>query len=189
MLKKLYDKLGSYVTSPYANYILASLFFIEAIFFIPVDPLLVLFCLHNRKKSFFYATIATLSSVAGGICAYYCGLLLWESVGERLISLACSPQQFQNALLYFKEYENWAVIIGGLTPIPYKVITLSAGFCKLPLAPFIFFSLLARGIRFFLISSVIYVWGQAIKEYIDRYFNILVLLFTLLVFAGFVFFL
>jgi len=78
-------------------------------------------------------------------------------------------------------YQNWAVLIAGFTPLPYKAITISAGFCKLSIIPFIVCSIISRGARFFLIAGALYVWGARIKVFIDRYFNQLVLLFTILV--------
>lgn len=185
IIRRLYDWMGEKVRSPYANWWLASLFFIEAFFFIPVDPLLILFCIENRKRSLSYATIATLSSVAGGVFGYSIGALMWESVGIKLVNWVISEQTFLNAVGKYKLYQNWAVLIAGFTPLPYKAVTLSAGFCKLPLLPFISFSLIARGARFFLISALIYRWGAHMKHFIDRYFSQLVLLFTVLVVASF----
>lgn len=184
MLKALYDRLGKTVHSPYATPILGFLFFLEAIFFVPVDPLLILYCIENRSRCLFYATIATIASVLGGIVGYYIGFAIWETVGLRLVGLLFTPSQFNYALEQFRLYESWAVIIAGFTPVPYKAVTLAAGFCKLPLIPFILCSVLARGARFFLVAGVIQIWGEQIKEYIDRYFNILVFLFAMLVIAA-----
>ena len=179
-LKKLYDWLGKQVHTPYATSILGALFFIEAIFFIPVDPLLILFCIENRKKALYYATVATLCSVAGGLGGYGIGYLIWEKIGTTMVALLFSPEKFTQALGYFREYEAWAVLIAGFTPFPYKLITLGAGFCKLPVLPFVFYSLLSRGARFYLIAFIIKMWGVHIKKYIDQYFDIFVGLFTVL---------
>jgi len=184
-IRKIYDWTGRKVHSPYAIYWLSVLFFIEAIFFFPVDPLLILFCINNNKKSFYYATIATLSSVAGGICGYAIGAIMWESIGANLVTWIISEKTFVNAITKYKLYQNWAVFIAGFTPLPYKAITLSAGFCKLNLPSFVLFSLISRGARFFLIAATIKVWGNKIHYFIDRYFNQLVILLTLLVIFGF----
>lgn len=180
-LKRLYDWFGKQVHTPYATPLLVFLFFIEAIFFIPVDPLLILYCIEDRTKSLYYATLATAASVAGGIAAYYIGFAIWESIGSWLVHLLFTPQQFEHALENYTKYESWAVLIAGFTPLPYKVVTLTAGFCKLPFVPFVLYSLISRGARFFLVAGIIMVWGRQIKECIDRYFNLLVLLFTALV--------
>jgi len=181
VIRKTYDWMGSKVNSGYAIFWLAFLFFIEAVFFIPVDPLLILFCIENSKRSFFYATVATLSSVAGGIFGYLIGYFLWNSVGINLVSWIISENTFNQAVLKYKLYQNWTVLIAGFTPLPYKAVTLSAGFCNLALMPFIVFSLISRGARFFLIAGTIRIWGPQIKIFIDRYFNQLVVLFTIIV--------
>lgn len=184
-IKQIYDWMGEKTHSPHADLWLSGLFFIEAFFFIPVDPLLMLFCIENRHKSLYYATIATLSSVAGGLFGYFIGAVLWEGVGTTLVNLVISQEAFDAAILKYKLYQNWAVLIAGFTPLPYKAITLSAGFCRLSIVPFIICSLISRGARFFLVSGAIFIWGKRIKVFIDRYFNQLVILFTLLIIGGF----
>ena len=184
-IKNLYDWMGEKTRSPYADMWLAALFFIEAVFFIPVDPLLILYCVQNQKKSIYYAGIATLSSVAGGIFGYIIGAALWGSVGIKLVSYFISAKTFAKAVETYKLYQNWAVLIAGFTPLPYKAITLSAGFCGLPIVPFIICSLISRGARFFLVAGLLQIWGAHIKYLIDRYFNQLVILFAILVAASF----
>lgn len=185
VLKRMYHNFGLYAQSPYGTPLLAGLFFIEAIFFVPVDPLLLVFCLKQRHRSFFYATVATLASVAGGVAAYMIGYAVWASFGQWLAGLLFSPAQFQQAIDYYRRYQNWAVLIAGFTPVPYKLITLTAGFCKLPLVPFIICSFISRGARFYLLGGIVAMWGEKLNIYIDRFFNILVLLFTLLLGGAF----
>ena len=185
ILKKIYEWMGAKTQSPYANIWLAALFFIEAIFFVPVDPILILYSIENRKKSFYYAAIATVSSVLGGIFGYIIGALLWSSVGIKLVSWAISESSFLKAVQTYKLYQNWAVLIAGFTPLPYKAITLSAGFCGLPIIPFAICSLISRGLRFFLIAGLLRIWGAQVKYFIDRYFNQLVVLFVVLVAISF----
>jgi len=181
VLKRMYNWCGQQVHTAYAVPLLALLFFVEAIFFVPVDPLLILYCIEDRMQAFYFATIATISSVMGGLMAYFIGFALWEACGRALVGILFSPETFSNVVHSYEQYESWAVLIAGFTPIPYKAITLSAGFCKLPLVPFIIFSLIGRGARFYLIAFGIRLWGDRVKEYIDRYFNLLVIFFTLLV--------
>ena len=184
-IRKIYDWMGEKVHSQHAVTWLAFLFFIEAFFFIPVDPLLILFCIQNNKKSLYYATVATISSVAGGIMGYTIGKLMWNTVGINLIKWVISQATFDTAVLKYKLYQNWAVLIAGFTPLPYKAITLSAGFCCLPIVPFIIFSFIGRGVRFFLVAGAIRIWGNPIKNFIDRWFNQLVILFTIILIASF----
>ena len=181
LIRRIYDWMGSKVTSAYATTWLATLFFIEAIFFIPVDPILILYCINNRNKSLLYATVATTASVAGGVVGYIIGSTAWECIGIHLVSWLISEQTFAHALATYKQYHIAAVLIAGFTPLPYKAITLSAGFCHLPFIPFVICSFISRGARFFLVAGIISIWGAGMKIFIDRYFNQLVVLFTLLI--------
>lgn len=185
VIRIIYDWMGSKVHEPYAELWLIGFFFIESsVFIIPVDPLLILFCLQNHRRSLYYASIATFASVAGGAFGYLIGACMWQTIGATLVQWIISESTFNALVAKYTLYENWAVLIGGFTPIPYKAITVSAGFCKLPFTPFIFFSLIARAARFFMLAGAMYWWGPAIKTFIDKYFNILVVAFALLVIAS-----
>lgn len=185
-VRKTYDWMGTKVDHPYAELWLAGLFFIESSFFIiPVDPLLILFCVANSKRSLYYATIATVASVVGGMFGYMIGSLMWESVGALLVGWVISAETFYGLVEKYQTYQNWAVLIGGFTPIPYKAVTISAGFCKLAFIPFVINSFISRGLRFFLVAGTIRIWGPQIKHFIDRYFNQLVILFMLVLIASF----
>jgi membrane protein YqaA with SNARE-associated domain len=182
IIRSIYDWMGTKVHSKYADWWLIALFFIESsVFIIPVDPLLILFCIENNKKSFYYATISTLSSVVGGLFGYFIGAVLWQSIGVKLVTWLISEATFYELVAKYKKYQVIAVLIAGFAPVPYKAVTISAGFCHLPLVPFTFYSFVARGGRFFLIAAAIKIWGEKIKVIIDRYFNQLVVLFVLLV--------
>jgi len=185
IIRKLYDWMGDKIESKYSIHWLALLFFIEAFFFIPVDPILILFCLAKSKRSLHYAAVATVASVFGGVFGYLIGALMWKSVGLKLVSWMISEATFNQAVTKFKLYQNWTVLIAGFTPLPYKAITLSAGFCNLPILPFIVCSFISRGARFFLLAGTIRIWGSQIKDFIDRYFNQLVILFTVVIILGF----
>jgi membrane protein YqaA with SNARE-associated domain len=185
-VKRLYHWMGSQVYSPYATPILALLFYLEAIFFVPTDPMLVLFCIERRDRSLFYATVATIASVLGGLTSYALGYALWANAGSAIIhnsyvSHFISPATFAHLCQQYELYEWQAILIAGFTPIPFKAATFAAGFCRLSLVPFILCSIIARGARFYFVAIIIKIWGARMKDYIDRYFNILVLLFLLLV--------
>lgn len=184
-VRDVYDWMGSKAESPFALAWFFFLFLIEScIFFIPVDPLLILFCIQENKKAYLYATIATCASVMGGLFGYMIGFLMWGAVGPKLIGVLFSQQTFLHLIDQYKLYQNWAVLIAGFTPVPYKAITISAGFCHLPIVPFIIYSFIARGARFFLVAGLIKIWGPTIKILIDKYFNKLVVLFTVIVFLS-----
>lgn len=181
-VRDVYDWMGNKANSPFALAWFFFLFLIEScIFFIPVDPLLILFCIQENKKSYLYAFIATCASVIGGLLGYAIGFLVWGTIGPKLIGILFSQQTFSNLVAQYKVYQNLAVLVAGFTPVPYKAVTISAGFCHLPIIPFIICSFIARGARFFLIAALIRVWGPAVKVFIDKYFNWLVVAFTVIV--------
>lgn len=181
MIKRIYKSVTTYVYHPSSSIVFALLFFIEAIFFIPVDPLLIIFCLAQRNRVYFYAWLATIASVMGGITAYFIGALLFDSIGLKIITIFSSAETFSRITDIYRNYETQAVLFAGFTPFPYKIVTLSAGFCKLPLIPFIIYSIVGRGARFFLIAFLIKRYGHQIQRIIDRYFNYLIIIFTLIV--------
>lgn len=181
VIRYVYDWMGTKVQSPLAIWWLAGLFFIESsFFFIPVDPLLILFCIEDNRRSFYYAAIASIASVFGGMFGYFIGFAMWNTVGIKLVEWIISQATFDALVAKYTMYESWAVFIAGFTPIPYKAVTISAGFCKLPFVSFVVYSFLARSARFFLVAGVIRLWGNSIKVIIDRYFNYLVVAFTIL---------
>jgi membrane protein YqaA with SNARE-associated domain len=160
-LKKLYGWIQSCVHSDYAHYILGFLFYIEALIFLPTDPLLVFYCIERKSHAFRYALIATVCSVLGAITAYTVGLALWHSYGHAIIhhpitAHIISPATFDSLMQQYKKNMWLALIIPGFIPIiPYKAVTLSAGFCQLSLIPFIICSCIARGSRFLLYATII----------------------------------
>lgn len=180
MIKRIYKSLTPYVYHPFSSLIFALLFFIEAIFFVPVDPLLIMFCLERRRRVYFYAYLATVSSVLGGAAAYFVGAILFDSLGLKIINIFSSMETFNRITHIYRTYESQAVLFASFTPFPYKIVTLSAGFCKLPLIPFIIYSFIGRGGRFFLLAFLIKRYGTHIQHMIDRYFTYLVMIFTLL---------
>ncbi len=184
MLKKIYNWMGTQVHTPYAEPGLALLSFLESLIFPPVAPVLVLFCVENKSRAYRYAAIATVCSVLGGIVAFYIGYALWEAVGQKLVRSITTPETFSGVVKQFKEYQTLAILIGSFTPIPYKLLGVTAGFCQLSLFGFITYSLIGRAARYFLLALALSYWGGEIKSIIDRWFYQLVLLFILLIGAG-----
>jgi len=187
MLRRTYHWMESRLYSHYADAMLAILFFCEAIFFLPTDPMLIFYCMERRNKSFRYATIAMFASVLGGVTGYFIGYHLWLSVGDSIVhhsffNTIASPERFAYLCKQYKEHQYVAILLAGFTPIPYKAATLTAGFCRLSLAPFIMCSLIARGARFYIYAFVIQRWGKSIKIKIEQYSTI-TLIITFLVIA------
>jgi membrane protein YqaA with SNARE-associated domain len=178
------------IHSPYAEYILGFLFYIEAIFFLPTDPMLIFYCIEKQEKALRYAAIATVCSVLGGLTAYTIGAFLWDTLGEQIIhnpivNYVISPGKFYELSERYKKYEWWAILTTSFIPIiPYKVTTITAGFCKISLLPFIVGSIIARGARFFFYGITIHVYGVHIKKSIERSFNIIMAVAMIIIIAA-----
>lgn len=171
---------------PQAQAWLAFFCFIEASFFpIPPHPLLGLMCLAEPRKALRFGIIATLSSVAGGLLGYAIGWGLYGSVGEWLIATLGYAETFPLAQCRFAELGPWAVFIGGATPVPFKLMTLTAGFMEMALLPFILASIAGRGLVFVVVGGLFRVFGTPIKAFIERYLGLVTTAFALLVVAGF----
>jgi len=163
--------------------------FAEASFFpVPPDPLLMALCLGASRKSFRFAAITTGASVAGGILGYLLGAGAWHLLEGFFFTYVpgVSPEAFAGIQVYYMRYDFWAVFLAGLTPIPYKVFTLSAGVFSINFPVFVLASVVSRGLRFFLVAWLIYRFGPPISRFIDRYFNLLTWMFMLLLVLGFV---
>ena len=178
IFRKLYDWTLSKSSKKEATWFLSIVSFTESSFFpIPPDIILIPMILAKKTKAFFYASICTLSSVIGGIFGYFIGFLLFNSIGIQLVNfynLAEEVGEFKN---YYNSYGSWIVIIAGFTPFPFKVITISSGLFQLNFIIFVLCSIISRGARFYLISGLLYLFGDNIRLFIDKYFNFLTVLF------------
>lgn len=184
-LRNLYDWTMEKASHPYAQGWLAFFCFVEASFFpIPPHPLLGLMCLAEPKKALRFGVIATLASVAGGVFGYFIGAVLFESVGRWLLGAIGLAESFPTAACYLKEYDWEAIIIAGSTPVPFKLLTISAGFVGMSLVTFVFASLIGRGMIFFTVGVLFRVFGAPIKTFIDKYLGLVTTVFVLLVIGG-----
>jgi len=157
--------------------------FAESSFFpVPPDVLLIALALMKPETSFYLALITTVGSVLGAIFGYFIGLKGGRPLLERFVS----KEKISLVHNYFNKYEAWAIGIAGFTPIPYKIFTISAGVFYINFVKFVLVSILARGGRFFLVGGAIYIFGPVIREYIEKYFNLVSVMFVLLVIIGFV---
>ena len=175
-MKSMYHWATRQVHTKYATTIFMLLVFIEGFIFVPVSMLLSLYCLEKRHNAFWYATLATLASLFGGCLGYYIGFTLWQSLGQLIIHHVISPQVFANLVMHYRHNQTWAILVVGFLPLPYKAITLTAGFCKLPFIPFLMCAVVSRATRFYIIAGALYYWGEQIQQILDRYFYYLVLL-------------
>ena len=188
-IRRLYNWVLSWAHSPYGVPALGALSFAEASFFpIPPDPLLMALCLGAPRRSFWFAAWGTAFSVIGGIAGYLLGWGAWSLVGDFFITWVpgVTPEAFATVRDLYDRWNFWAVFLAGLTPIPYKVFTLSAGVFAIQLPIFVAASVLSRGLRFFLVAALISRFGAPVSRFIDRYFNIITVAFGVLVVLGLV---
>lgn len=187
MLRRLYEWTMAKAAHPRAEWWLAAFAFVEASFFpIPPHPLLGLMCLAEPKRAIRFAMIATLASVAGGLLGYAIGYGLYESVGARMLAALGLAKSFPEAACYLREYGAEIIMIKGATPIPFKLLTLTAGFIEMPLLPFIGASLVSRSISFMTVGVLFRLFGAPIKAFIDKYLGLATAAFAVAVVAGFV---
>ncbi len=186
-LRRLYDWVLSWAHKKHATKALFGLSFAESSFFpIPPDVLQIALSVSKPKKSFMYALISSIGSVLGGIFGYFIGFFLFDSVGKLIIDALGYQSQFDAVGNLYKSYAFLAILTAAFTPIPYKVFTIAAGFWNVGLMPLITASIIGRSARFFLVAILFYFFGPKIKELIDRYFNLLTILFIVLLIGGFV---
>ena len=187
MLRPLYNWTMAKAAHPRAEWWLALFAFVEASFFpIPPHPVLGLMCLAEPKKAVRFAAIATIASVLGGLLGYAIGHFLYDAVGVQLLAALHLTDSFPKAACYLREYGTEIIMIKGATPIPFKLLTITAGFISMPLVPFILASLVSRAISFMIVGLLFRLFGAPIKAFIDKYLGLAVAGFVAVVVGGFV---
>ena len=187
-VRRLYDWVLHWAETPYGVAALFVLALAESSFFpIPPDPLLIALCLGAASKSLRFALVATSASVLGGIIGYGIGAGAWDLAEPWFYQYVpgVSPEAFEQVQALYDRWDFWAIFFAGLTPIPYKVFTLSAGVFSINFGIFVIASVLSRSIRFFLLAGLIFKFGKPIASFIDRYFNLLAWIFGILLLGGF----
>jgi membrane protein YqaA with SNARE-associated domain len=186
-LRGLYEWTMDKAAHPAAVWWLAFFCFVEASFFpIPPHPLLGLMCLAEPKKAIRFAAVATLASVAGALLGYAIGWGLYDTVGAWLIGVLGLTESFPVAACYLREYDWQAIVIAGATPVPFKLLTITAGFVSMNLVTFVLASLAARAMIFMTVGILFRVFGAPIKRVIDQYLGTVTTLFVVLVVGGFI---
>ena len=187
-VRRLYDWVLHWAETPYGVAALFVLALAESSFFpIPPDPLLIALCLGAASKSLRFALIATSASVLGGIIGYGIGAGAWDLAEPWFYQYVpgVSPEAFEQVRALYDRWDFWAIFFAGLTPIPYKVFTLSAGVFSINFGIFVIASVLSRSIRFFVLAGLIFKFGKPIASFIDRYFNLLAWIFGIMLLGGF----
>ena len=180
-LKRTYNWTLEKAQHKNAKWYLSLISFAESSFFpIPPDILLIPMALASKANALFYAFICTLFSVLGGILGYAIGYFFYNSVGIYIVDFYHLENSFNIFENYYKEFGILIVLGAGITPFPYKFITIASGVFGLNIFLFIIVSIIGRGLRFYLIAILLYFFGEKIKLIIDKYFNILTIVFFIL---------
>ena len=180
-LKKTYNWTLEKAQHKNAKWYLSLISFAESSFFpIPPDILLIPMALASKARALFYAFMCTLFSVLGGILGYAIGYFFYNSVGIYIVDFYHLENSFNIFENYYKEFGILIVFGAGITPFPYKFITIASGVFGLNIFLFIIVSIIGRGLRFYLIAILLYFFGEKIKLIIDKYFNILTIVFFIL---------
>lgn len=187
VLRSLYDWTMEWLQTPYGVLVLFLVAVAESSFFpIPPDVFLMALCISMPRKSFRFAGICAVGSVVGGIIGYGLGFWFMDAIGSRIIEIYGLADKYQVVQDLYREYDAWAVGVAGFTPLPYKVFTITAGAFRIDFPTFVIVSFFSRSARFVLVAGLIYRYGAPIRGFIERYLNILTMLFVVLLVTGFV---
>lgn len=188
-LKRAYEWIMAYSQSPQAPWVLALISFAESSFFpFPPDPLLGAMILSNRERWKQLCLLCTVSSVAGGILGYFIGFYLFQTMGHWILETYGLEQTFGQLKTSFQKWGFWIVALKGLTPIPYKLVTITSGVAHLDFISFVTASFIARFSRFFVFSLILWYYGEEMKKAIEKSLGILLILSLLIIGLGFLIF-
>ena len=169
MLRRLYDWLLLQAGKKNATWVMAGIAFAESSFFpLPPDVLMIPMIIANRQRSFWYATVATVSSVVGAYLGYAIGFYLFATVGERILELYGAMQTFEMLREKFVQYGVEIIVLKGMTPIPFKLVTIASGLAQFNLGLFTAACLVSRSIRFFLVAAILYFVGEPARVFIEK---------------------
>ena len=186
-MRNIYDWMMRTASSKRAPWALGIVSFVESSFFpIPPDVMLIPMVLSDRQKAWWYATLATITSVAGGLLGYAIGYFAFEAVGKPILAFYGKEHALDSFIQFVHEYGVPAIIIKGATPIPFKVVTIAAGVAHMDLLAFIGASIVARAMRFYLVAALLYFFGQPIKEFIEKRLTLVTTVFVVVLVSGFV---
>ena len=187
MLQRLYARALDIAAGPHALWALLAVAFAESSFFpLPPDVLLIPMILARPRQAFRLAALATLASVVGGMVGYAIGYLLFETVGRPLLEYYNAVAGYEALKAGFARWGAWIIIIKGMTPIPYKIVTIASGAVHFPLATFIAASIVSRSLRFFMVAALLWQFGDAAREFIERRLMLVTTLFMVALVGGFV---
>ena len=185
-IRQIYDRSLLWVQTPSGVWALFFIAVAESSFFpIPPDVFLMVLCISVPRKSFRYAAICAAGSVIGGAIGYGLGMGFMDTIGVKILEWYGLHDKYEVVQNLYQQYDALAVGAAGFTPLPYKLFTITAGAFKINFATFMLMSLVSRSARFFLVAAFIYKFGAPVRHFIERYFNILTILFFILLIGGF----
>ncbi len=186
MIRKLYDWTIRMADHPRALWVLALVAFVESsVFPIPPDVLMIPMILARPSRAWLIAAVAMIASVVGGLLGYAIGALAYDQIGQPILAALGKADAMGEFSTRFNDFGFWAVLTAGITPFPYKVITIMSGWTGMPLSTFIITSLIARGLRFFLVAALLWKFGSPIRDFIEKRLGLMTVLFVVLLFGGF----
>ena len=186
MIRRLYDWTMSLASHRHALWALAVVALVESsVFPIPPDVLMIPMIIARPAAAFRIAAVATVASVLGGMFGYWIGASLFETVGRPVLEFYGKDAYFEDFSDRYNAYGAWAVLIAGVTPFPYKVITILSGTTGLSLPVFIVASVIARGLRFFVVAALLWKFGPPVRDFIERRLGLMFTLFCILLVGGF----
>ena len=187
MLRSLYDWVIRLAGHPRAIPILGVVSFLESSFFpIPPDVMLIPMVLANRDKAFRIALVCTVCSVLGGLLGYAIGYYFFETIGEWVVKTYGLQSGLAAFRAGFAEYGTWIILIKGLTPIPYKLVTIASGAAHFDLFTFVWASIVTRGVRFFVVAALLWKFGEPIRAFIEKRLTLVTWLFLIALVGGFI---
>jgi membrane protein YqaA with SNARE-associated domain len=185
--RRLYDWVLHWADTPYGAPALSVLSFAESSFFpIPPDPLLLALSVGRPERALRFAFYTSVFSVLGGMLGYAIGMFFMDTAGFRILEFYGAMDNYEDIRSLYQKYDAWAVAIAGFTPLPYKVFTIAAGAFDINLLIFVLASAFSRGARFFIEAGLVWKFGPRIKDFIDRYFNLLSVAFIVCLVGGFI---
>lgn len=186
VVKKLYDWVLHWAETPYAVPALFLLAFAESSFFpVPPDVLLIALAISIPNKAFKFALICMLGSVTGGVLGYGIGMYGYETVGKPIVDFYHGQEVMELIKTKYDQHGFLGILIAAITPIPYKVFTIASGVFKFDFWLFTLASIIGRSTRFFIVAALIWKFGSPIRNFIEKYFNLLSILFMILLIGGF----
>jgi membrane protein YqaA with SNARE-associated domain len=186
MLRRLYDWMMRLAAGPNAMMALAIVSFVESSFFpIPPDVLIIPMVLAAPRKAWWIATVSTVSSVLGGFLGYAIGYFLFDSIGRPVLEFYGAMDKYASLKATFDEWGAWIIIIKGITPIPYKLVTIASGVAQFDLAQFAVASVISRAIRFFLLAALLWQFGEPIRRFIEERLTLVTTGFAVVLVGGF----